>query len=73
MARAHFNLAGYYQTIGLYIEATAHLNDARFTLESNGDKAGLSKVYNLLGHIRFELETFDQAMDWYRKGLKLNE
>lgn len=73
VAKAHYNLAGVYESIGVYIEATEHLNQARFTLEYSDDKEGLARVYNLLGHTRFELEIWDQAHSWYSKALKLYE
>jgi adenylate cyclase len=71
LARAHFNLAGAYQTKGLYIEAMKNVTAARSTFENIGDTSSLALVYDMMGHIQFELEQFSEAMLLYEQANSL--
>jgi adenylate cyclase len=71
LARAHFNLAGAYQTKGLYIEAMKNVTAARSTFENIGDTSSLALVYDMMGHIQFELEQFSEALLLYERANEL--
>jgi class 3 adenylate cyclase len=71
MARALFNLAGAYQEAALYNEAQTYLQEARLILEARNDPDGTAKVYTQMGHIRFELGLYREALEWYRRSLSL--
>lgn len=71
IARAHFNLAGVYEAEGDYIEADKHLHIAREVLEGGRDLDAIAKAYTLLGHIRFEVDEFGEARQWYTRALSL--
>jgi adenylate cyclase len=71
IARSHINIAGVYEGMGIYLEALDHLNTARAILEARGNRDELAEAYGLLGHIRFELEDFEEAERWYRQSLDL--
>jgi class 3 adenylate cyclase/tetratricopeptide (TPR) repeat protein len=73
LARAEVNIAGIYVALGVYITANEHLQEARYTFESLGDEASLAKVFNVLGHVWFETEKFDQAISMYDQALELYE
>jgi tetratricopeptide (TPR) repeat protein len=69
MARALFNLAGAYQEAALYNEAQTYLQEARLILEARNDPDGTAKVFTQMGHIRFELGLYREALEWYRRSL----
>lgn len=65
LAKARYNLAGLYEANGNYKEAKEQLIPAQLYFEQTGDEERLASSYNLLGHINFELELWNQALQAY--------
>jgi adenylate cyclase len=72
IARAHIQIALIYEEgFGEYVRANDHANTAKLILEQLDDHSRLAFTYDLLGHIQYELEAFDKAIDWYSRSLSL--
>ncbi|MCC6413898.1 MAG: tetratricopeptide repeat protein [Saprospiraceae bacterium] len=71
MARVHGNLSEVLQSVAFYEEAYAELFEARVLLEHHPDRRILAGVLTLMGHVRFELDMYKEAHDWYSEALQI--
>lgn len=71
MARVLVNTGEVLQSAGLYEEAYSEMDKARKLLHLQPDRRVLAGVTTVMGHVRFELDMYEPALDLYRQALEI--
>lgn len=71
-SQEYYELGSIYLDKKLFAQAIAQLQKALKTAESEGEEAGLAKIYNALGFAYFAQEQYDLSIRQYKEALKVD-